>query len=192
MKKKNKADKRRARGKANKKASRARAGSRAKGNRKVVKMSEEQRRLELIQGMMKHRGVKGNPRDYVTITQAAQIMDVNGKYCIKCRRPENREPENHVWVRGFNSEGGETVTIGVVVEDGYGSEGKQLLLRDDPRTREWVEERDHCSPLPLTLSPMLIHKRELGTYLGDRWRETFWSLKTDARRAKPLIASNEP
>jgi hypothetical protein len=151
--------------------------------------SEQQRRLQLIERLMRDQGNKGNPRDYLIVTQGRQIMDVSGVYDVRAELPEVLEPGNHVWTRSSN-EGKEVVELAIVVQDRAqldGYDGPVVLVRDEPRTREWPILRAELSPLPFTMAPMLIHKRSLRKYLGDRWGEVFWDESMRHRRARPAL-----
>lgn len=152
---------------------------------KTPPVSEQQRRLRLIKEILISHKTRGNPRDYVVITHRSQIMDVGGVYEIKAKLPDKIEAGNHVWVRGYVNQR-EIVAAAIVVEDNIDVDGKlHTMLRDEPRTKEWLLDRADLSPLPLTMAPMLIHKRRLGFYLGEGWAGTFWNHKLNRRRAKP-------
>lgn len=148
-------------------------------------VSEQQRRFGLIKEILESNKEKGNPRDYVVITHRRQILDVSGVFEIKAELPDEMEPGNHVWVRGYVNNH-EIIASAIVVEDNIEVDGKMhTMLRDEPRTKEWLLDRDELSPLPLTMNPMLIHKRKLDFYLGEGWADTFWNFKLNRRRAHP-------
>lgn len=156
---------------------------------KKAPKSERDQRLRLISGLMEDLKAKGNPRNHIVITHARQILDVSGVYEIRCELPQLLEEGNHVWVRGHVNDR-EVVSSAIVIEDYVRrktEDGEQVcvMLRDEPRTKEWLVPREDLSPLPLTMNPMLIHKRDLDQFLGDGWSDVFWNHKLRMRRAHP-------
>jgi hypothetical protein len=179
-----------------KKPKRARKKPKSKSVEKTSPKSEQDHRLRLISELMFDRDMKGNPRDHVVITQAKQILDVSGVFELRYSLPDPLVEGNHVWVRGHTSSGREVVAAAIVIEDhvereveGENDEDKWVqdcvMIRDEPRTREWLVPRVDCSPLPLTANPMLVHKRNLDALIGKGWSEVFWNSKLRRRRAKP-------
>jgi hypothetical protein len=148
-------------------------------------VSEQQRRVGLIRQLMIANKARGNPRDFVVITHAKQILDVSGVYELKTRLPDDLEPGSHVWVRGVRNDR-EIVAAAIVIEDHVIREDKEhVMIRDEPRTKEWLLPREDIHPLPLMMNPMLIHKKRLDFYLGERWADVFWNGKLKRRRSKP-------
>jgi hypothetical protein len=152
-------------------------------------VSEEQRRYRLIRDLMRDHKRKGSPRDHVVITRMIQILDISGVYQVRASLPSDLAAGNHVWVREY-IDGRETARPVIVVEDHVIQEGEDgpqemVMVRDDPRTKEWVVPRFECAPLPLTMNPMLIHKSKLDHYLGEGWAEVFWDHRRKRRRVKP-------
>lgn len=157
-------------------------------------VTQEQYRLKLIKDLIVANKVRANPRDYVVITQARQVLDVSGVYEIQSVLPDPLEEGNHVWVRGHTSSGREVVAAAIVIEDHVireTTEGEQdcVMIRDEPRTKEWLVPRVDLSPLPLTFTPMLLHKSKLDNYLGEGWADVFWNFKLRKRRASPRMRS---
>jgi hypothetical protein len=150
-------------------------------------VSERGQRINLITQVLVANKEKGNPRDYVVITHGKQILDASGVYELKAKLPDEMEPESHVWVRGHTN-GMEMVVSAIVMEDNVDVDGEpHVLIRDDPKTKEWLLPRADLSPLPLTLTPMVIHKKRLDFYLGAGWAAVFWNAKLNRRRAKPRL-----
>lgn len=148
-------------------------------------VSERGRRIQLITSVMIANKEKGNPRDYVVITHGKQILDASGVYEIQAKLPDEMPPESHVWVRGY-VKGKEIVASAIVMEDNIDVDGvAHVMVHNEPKTKEWLLLRGDLSPLPLTMAPMLIHKKRLDFYLGEGWGGVFWNQKLSRRRVKP-------
>lgn len=157
---------------------------------KTPPKSTQEHRLRLITELMFDREMKGNARDFVVITQAKQILDVSGVFELRYSLPDPLEEGNHVWVRGHASSGREVIAAAIVIEDHVERETEDgvqdcVMIRDEPRTREWLIPRADCCALPLTANPMLIHKSKLDGFIGEGWSDVFWNAKLRRRRAKP-------
>ncbi len=148
-------------------------------------VSERGRRIQLITQVLVANKEKGNPRDYVVITHGKQILDASGVFEIKAKLPDKMAAGSHVWIRG-NVKGKEIVASAVVMEDLIDVRGiPHTKVCDEPKTKEWLLPRCDLSPLPLTMTPMIIHKKRLDFYLGKGWGDVFWNGKLNRRRAKP-------
>lgn len=148
-------------------------------------------RLKLITDLLRERKIFGHPRDHVIIVQGHQLLDVSGVYEVKATLPDPLQEGNHAWIRGNASDGTEVVVAVLIIEDHVKStiDGKEVdcvMVKDEPRTKEWLVPRSDLSPLPLTMRPMALHKRDLDDYLGDGWSNVFWNAKLKRRRSRPM------
>ena len=149
----------------------------------VLEKEQEQfrnQRLKQIKAVMVDRRVRGNPRDFVLVLNAATIIDGSGVFELQTSLPAKLEPGNHVWLR-YADKGFHKVSLRIIVEDN----GESLLVKDEAETFTEVIPRTEAFTVPIPLGVQLVHKKKIGKMLGVIWGERFWNKMLKIRRNKP-------
>ena len=114
--------------------------------------------------------IKGNCRDYVLLKDQETLITEHAVYKLGARFPTPLVGA-YVWIFSRDS-----VLIPVRVKE---DNGQKLLVTND--IAEAALDRDECYPTPIPRDATIVHRRDLGRFIGTEPAQAFW----DAKRSRP-------
>lgn len=125
--------------------------------------------LSMIQQCMTLHKKRGNPRDFVVLSEHAKLYDGERVFQVRANLPEKLEVGNWVWLVD-TSKPEQPMKPAIVKQDN----GPELLLLAPNGKTEWVQDRAACYPTSVPGRATPVHKSKLADIIGKDLAARWW------------------
>lgn len=136
--------------------------------------------LNSIYSQMKQEKKRGNPKDFVFLSNRNTIVDYRGGCRVEAKFPEKIPQGAYVYTQ--TSPGPSGLTAVQVVDD-LPEAQKTVVKHAEGRVE--VLPREALFPTPIPAEPTMVHKQHLHLYVGETLASRYWSRTARMRVNRP-------